>query len=76
MIHLIVIYDSFRLSSPELFETKLVDLPLKIDLAKDKALLAWRFALLVQLDNREFFFDLEVLFFGTAICISFSIILF
>ena len=56
--------------------SKLVELPLKIDFAKDKALLACIFALLFQVANREFFLDLEVRFFGTAMCISFYIILF
>ncbi len=42
------------------FEIKLVELPLKIDFAKDKALLACTFALFVQLANREFFLDLEI----------------
>ena len=73
LIHLIT-YDSFI--SSKLLEIKLVDFPVKIDLASDNALLACRSALLVQLDNLEFFFDLEVLFFGTAMCISFYIILF
>ena len=74
-IHLFI-YELFELFSSVKFEIKLVEVPLKIDFASDKAFLASTFALLVQLANREFFFDLEVHFFGTAMCISFYIILF
>jgi len=74
-IHLIV-YVLFGFSSSVVLEIKLVDLPVIIDFAKDKALLACKFAFEVHLASREFFLDLECLFFGTAICISFYIILF
>ncbi len=68
-IHLIT-YVLFELVSSTVLEIKLVDLPVIIDFAKDKAFLACEFAFEVHLANLEFFLDLECLFFGTAICIS------
>jgi len=72
-IHLIV-YVLFGFSFSMLLEIKLVDLPVIIDFAKDNARLACRFAFEVHLASREFFLDLECLFFGTAICISWYIL--
>jgi hypothetical protein len=46
---------------------KLVAFFFKQDLANDKAFFACLFALLIQFDRREFFFERDVLFFGTAI---------
>lgn len=64
------IYLLFEFSSSGMVEIKLLDLPVITDFAKDNALLACKFALEVHLANREFFLDLECLFFGTAICIT------
>jgi len=46
---------------------KLVVLPLKNDFDKDKAFCADLSAFLFQVALREFFFDFEVRFLGTAI---------
>ena len=45
---------------------KLVDFPLNIDLAKEKDFCASKWAFLFQFALREFLFDFEVRFLGTA----------
>ena len=67
--HIFLFYNSI-VSESEFFvkfDTKLVEPPLRRDLANDIARCACMFAPLFQFANREFRFDFELRFFGTAI---------